>query len=101
MWPLMNSEVILYSIKNLCHHNVSINRNGYQNLFINENARKKKLKSRSLESHGVPDFFYWDIEEELTFFMIRNQLTHSEMADPLTHDCTSETLPVIYQMPEI
>ena len=44
----MTFEVILYLMKNLRLHDVSIHRNFYQNRFINEYARKKKkLKSRS------------------------------------------------------
>ena len=38
------SDVILYFMENLRLHNVSIHRNFYQNLFIKEYARKKKVK---------------------------------------------------------
>ena len=59
----MTFEVIIYFIKNLRLHNVSIHRNFYQNWFINEYDIKKKAKiseSRSLgvtelRSHGVPE----------------------------------------------
>ena len=40
----MTFEVILYLIKILCHHNVSIHINCYQNQFINEYPRNKKAK---------------------------------------------------------
>ena len=50
----MTLEVILYFMKNLCLHNVSMHRHFYQNQFITNMLERKKLKSRS---HGVPEFF--------------------------------------------
>ena len=77
----MTFEVILYFMKNLCLHNVSIHTNFYQNRFINEYDRKKKAKiseSRSLgvtesRNHGVTEFFSEIYIEELTFLKIINQ----------------------------
>ena len=51
----MTFEVILYFMKNLCLHNVSIHTNFYQNRFINEYDRKKKAKISESRSLGVPE----------------------------------------------
>ena len=45
MWPLMTSEVMLYLMKKLRLHNVSINRIFYQNQFINKYAGKITIYS--------------------------------------------------------
>ena len=60
LWPSMTFEVILYFMKILRLHNVSIHRNFYQNRFINKYARKKKAKisesrSHGARNHGVPE----------------------------------------------
>ena len=59
----MTFEVILYFMKNLRLHNVSIHRKFYQNRFINEYGRKKKAKISESRSHGITEFFLRDIEE--------------------------------------
>ena len=51
----MTFEVILYFMKNLYLYNISIHGNLYQNLFINEYARKKKAKISESRSPGVPE----------------------------------------------
>ena len=48
----MTFEVILYFMKKLRLHNVSIHRNLYQNRLINEYAKKKKAKILEFQSHG-------------------------------------------------
>ena len=58
----MTFEVILDFMKKLCLHNVSSHRNFEQNRFVNECARKKKVKSRNhgmteSRNHRVPEFF--------------------------------------------
>ena len=68
----MTFEVILYFITNLCLHNVSIHRNFDQNWFINEYARKKKLKSRS---HGITESWNDGITESRSF-LVRYRRTY-------------------------
>ena len=53
----MTSEVILYFIKKMRLHKVSIHINFYQNQFINKYARKKKGKILESQSPGVTEFF--------------------------------------------
>ena len=55
--PSMTFEVILYFIKTLRLHNVSIHRNFYQNRFVNEYARKKKAKISESRSPGITEMF--------------------------------------------
>ena len=53
----MTFDVILYFMKNLHLHNVSIQGNFYQNQFINEYARKKKAKISWSRGNGITEFF--------------------------------------------
>ena len=71
----MNFEVILHVIKKLGLYIISIPRNFYQNLFINECARKKKVK--------IPESRYPGVTESRSFLMryrktyiIKNKLSH-------------------------
>ena len=57
MSPVMTSEVILLFMKNQLLYNFSIHRNFYLNQFINEYARKKKVKIEQSQSCGVKEFF--------------------------------------------
>ena len=56
----MTSKVILHFMKKLCLHGVSNHKHFYQNLFINEHARK------SLDKFSESQSFLCDVEE-LTF----------------------------------
>ena len=58
--------------KNLLFLNVSTYRNIYRDLFINECARKKKLKYQSLRYSEFYSFL-WDVEE-LMFLIIKIDL---------------------------
>ena len=75
MWPLMTFEVIFYFTKSL-HYIVSIYKTFYQNLFINECARKKKVKIPESRSHGI---FKWYIQEFMfLIIVIKNTIWSTE-----------------------
>ena len=77
----MTFEVIIYFMKNLRLHNVSIHRNFYQNRFINEYDRKKKAKiseSQSLEvtesrSHRVTESQSFLVRYRRTYVLKKRQ----------------------------
>jgi hypothetical protein len=71
MWSLMTSEVILYFLKNLHLHNVSI-----QNQFINKYAREKKALVKYRRTYvfkkivAVINCWKFDISKQFDFFLL-------------------------------